>query len=271
MDVPPPFIDTHAHLDFPQFESDLPAVIDRARAAGVARMVTVATDLKSSARTVALAERFPDVYATVGVHPGHVQGPIPGLADELRRLGRHPRVVAIGECGLDYFRLPSAAGGTTQDDVRVKALQAEVFQQQLEAAADLGLNVIIHTRESMADTARQFRPFADRIRAVFHCFVGSLDDLALAMELGCLVSFTGIATFKNGASIRAAAAAAPRGRWMLETDCPFLAPTPHRGKRCEPAHVADIAAVIAVERRATLAALSAETDATAREFFFKLR
>jgi TatD DNase family protein len=155
-------------------------------------------------------------------------------------------------------------------DAANRRKQASLFEQQLEVAAELGLNVIIHTRDSFAPTLEVFRPYADRVRGVFHCWVGSVPELREVESLGSLASFTGIATFKNGVNVREAAAAVTGGHFMLETDCPFLAPVPFRGKRCEPAYVAQVAAAIADARGLSLEALSAETCATARRFFPKM-
>jgi len=264
------FFDTHAHLDFPDYAGDLGAVVERATAAGITRIVTIGTTLEGSARAVAIAERFPSVYAAVGVHPGHVDESPGEIRPALRDLARHPKVVAIGETGLDFFRRPGEPEPEPVADATNRMKQASLFQQQLEVAAELGLNVIIHTRDSFAPTLEIFRPHAARVKGVFHCWVGSLAELREVEGLGSLASFTGIATFKNGVNVRDAAGAVATGHFMLETDCPFLAPVPFRGKRCEPAHVAQIAAAIAEVRGLSLEALSAETCATARRFFPKL-
>jgi TatD DNase family protein len=265
------FFDTHAHLDFPDFASDLPQVVERARAAGIERIVSIGTDLASSRRAVALAERFPGVYAAVGWHPGHAEEAPEDFRAELRMVAAHPKVVAIGECGFDYYRLPGANGGTAADDARVKAKQAVVFRQQIEVAVELGLNLVIHTRgDSFADTVGALEPFATRTRGVFHCFVGTTAEMQRVLALGSLVSFTGIATFKNGVNVRTTLAAAPLGKFMLETDAPFLAPVPFRGGRCEPAHVRELAVAIAELKGCSLAELSEATGAAAREFFPKM-
>jgi TatD DNase family protein len=267
------FFDTHAHLDFPDFAGETEQIVARAEAAGITRIITIGTTLEGSLRAVEIADRFPHVYAAVGWHPSHVTEAPSQVAGELRALADHPKVVAIGECGLDYSRLPSAnreKPGTTEDDVNYKARQAELFKQQLELAAEKQLNVIIHQRDSFADTLEILRPYVSKLRAVFHCFVGSPAEQRQVAELGHLISFTGIATFKNAAVVRDTVKATGLGSFMLETDAPFLAPVPYRGKRCEPAHVADTAAFIAKEKGCTLPELSEATCATAREFFGKL-
>lgn len=266
------FFDTHAHLDYPDFAADLPHLIERAAAAGITRLISIGTDLESSARAVALAERFDSVFAVAGWHPNDAVRAPKDFRTELRALAQHPKVVAIGETGLDYFRLPSASGGSAADDAHVKARQAEAFQQQLEVAAETGLNCVIHTRgECFDETLRMMEPFAGRLRGVFHCFVGTPEQMRRVLALNSLVSFTGIVTFKNAAEVRATVAATPLERLMLETDAPFLAPMPYRGKRCESAYVKEIAAAVAQTKNCSLDELSAATCRTAREFFPKLR
>ena len=268
-----PFFDTHAHLDFPEFATDLPALVERAISAGVTRIISIGCDLESSRRAVGVAERFPEVFATVGWHPCYVDHAPEDFRSELRELAGHPKVVAIGECGLDHNRLPSGeegAGKTAVDDERYRQQQVRVFQQQLEVAAELGLNCIIHQRAAFSPTLELIRPWASRVRTVFHCFVGTPNEVRAVTALNGLVSFTGILTFKNATAVRTALAAAPADRLMLETDCPYLAPVPHRGKRCEPAFVADLAKVAAEVRGCTVGELSAATCATARQFFPKM-
>jgi TatD DNase family protein len=178
--------------------------------------------------------------------------------------------VAIGETGLDYHGQPDGAG-EEKDFVRYKTRQAEIFRQQLEVAVDLGLNCIIHQRDSFQDTLAQLTPFAIGTRGVFHCFSESVESMRRVFALNSLVSFTGILTFKNGSNVREALAAAPSGQFMLETDCPFLAPVPYRGKRCEPAYVREIAEFAATVRNCSLDELSAATCETAQRFFPKLQ
>jgi len=262
----PIFYDTHAHLDFPDFASDLSDVVARAQAAGIAKIISIGTDLESSRRAVALAERFPSVFAAVGWHPAHAGGAPSALRPAVRQLAAHPRVVAIGEIGLDYHRPPQDPGGLAP----YKTKQAEVFRQQMEVAAELGLNCIIHQRDSFADTLAQLQPFAGKLRGVFHCFSESVERLGQVLALGSLVSYTGILTFKNGANVRESLAATPLDQFMLETDCPFLAPVPYRGKRCEPAYVSEISRVAAEVKQCSLEEMSAATVATAGRFFPKL-
>jgi len=279
-------IDTHAHLDFPDFAGDLDAVLARAAAAGVTRIITIGTSVEGSQRAVALAEKHPQVFAVVGVHPSSAGEAPENFVAELRELARHPRVVAIGETGLDYHRLPGerllqpppayAAGMPHTDpqeieaairDGAVKERQAEVFLHQLELAAELGLNVVIHERDAWADTLELLRPYSGRVRAVFHCFGKPPDALQQVLDLGHLVSFTGIVTFKNATLAQDSVRVVPADRFMVETDCPFLAPAPERGKRCEPAHTRATAEAIAVLRGATPEQIATQSTATADGFF----
>ena len=256
-------IDTHAHLDYEDFAADFDAVLQRARDAGVERIISIGTSVDSSRRAVELAVAHPMVYAVVGVHPT-VAGEAPAdVATALRELAAHPRVVAIGETGLDYHRLPE------DEEARhsAKAVQAAVFRQQLDLAAETRLNVVIHQRDAWEDTLTILRDYTGRLRGVFHCFGGTPAQADEVLALGHLVSFTGIATFKNAAVVRETAAHIPADRFMVETDCPYLAPVPYRGKRCEPAHTRETAAAVAQARGETLDALAARTTANAEAFF----
>ncbi|MCC7373342.1 MAG: TatD family hydrolase [Verrucomicrobiales bacterium] len=262
------FFDTHAHLDFPDFAGDLDQVVDRALSAGITRILCVGTTLESSRRVVDLADRFPNLFAVVGVHPNHVDEAPDEIIEPLEVLGRHPKVVAIGETGLDTYRLPT--GVTPAEIERLKARQRSLFQQQLEVAGRLGLNCVIHQREAFAETLEILETVRGKVRGVFHCFTGTPQEAQKVLDLGSLVSFTGITTFKNAQNVRDALAVVPLGRFMLETDCPFLAPLPHRGKRCEPAFVRDLARAVAGYKGCSEEELSAATCATAREFFKRL-
>ena len=264
----PTLYDTHAHLDDPKFAGDFEAVIARAQAAGVTRFVTVGIDLDRSRRAIEIAERWPCVWAVVGWHPSDAIEAPEDFRPTLRELAQHPKVVAIGETGLDYYWLPSKHGrGTLEDDARHRVRQAELFQQHLEVAVETGLNVVIHQRDSFDDCIAQFAPFASRLKAVFHCFGESPERLQQVLQLGALVSFTGNVSFKNAQAIRDSAARVPSDRFMLETDCPYMAPMPHRGQRCEPAYVPLTAQVIAQARGCSVEELSRFTCETAHKFF----
>ena len=277
-------IDTHAHLDFPEFSGEIDALVQRAAAAGVTRIVTIGTSVESSRRAVALAEAHPAIYAAIGVHPNSAMEAEPGAIDALRELARNPRVVAIGETGLDYYRLPGSriihtgiealANEETADieaaieDGAVKSAQSMMFQQQLDLAVELGLNVVIHQRgDAWTDTLALLQPYQGKLRAVFHCFGGTPEQAAEVINLGHLISFTGIVTFKNAQSAQQTAASIASDKFMLETDCPYLAPVPFRGKRCEPAFTRFTAEKIATLRGVPLEEVARFTTTTAEEFF----
>ena len=266
----PVFFDTHAHLDYPDYAPDFSEVIARAQAAGIAKIISIGTTLASSERAIQLAEQNVCVYAAIGWHPTDVLTAPDDIRPALRKLAQHPKVVAIGETGLDYFRPPSSSGSSAEDDVRYKKRQSEIFQQQLEVAAELGLNCVIHQRASFDDTLAQLKSFAGKVRGVFHCFGESVERLNQILAIGSLVSYTGIVTFKNSQNVRDAVAATPLGQFMLETDCPYLAPVPYRGKRCEPAFVKEISETVAQVKNCSLDELSTATCRTAQEFFYKL-
>jgi TatD DNase family protein len=258
------FFDTHTHLGSRQFDSDLPAVLERARAAGITRMVAPATDLENARKLLAIAEHEPDVRIAVGIHPCDADS-VSGESwiDELRDLARHPKVCAIGEIGLDYFHAPPEAFTLEE----WKTHQAKVLKAQLELAVELKLNVILHNRESWDDLTAIVLPFSDRLRGVFHCFTGTMEQAAPLLKLGHLISFTGIVSFKNAGVIAEAARVLPADGYMLETDAPYLAPVPHRGKRCEPAYVADTARAIAALRGETVEQVASDTTRNALAFF----
>jgi TatD DNase family protein len=281
-------IETHAHLDYPDFAGDFNDVLERATAAGVTRIITIGTSLESSRRAVELAEKYPNIFAVIGVHPTYVEESPEDVIDPLRELAKSPRVVAIGETGLDYHRLPSvelakerkaqvfakALQTSTEDQIEAdihdgayKSKQASLFEQQLDLAVELGLNVVIHQRDAWNDTLEIMKPYTEKVRGVFHCFGGSLDQANEVIDLDHLVSFTGIVTFKNGAAVRDVAAQLPLWKFMVETDCPYLAPVPFRGKRCEPAHTRIVAETIAAARGITLDEIAEATSATAEAFF----
>jgi TatD DNase family protein len=266
------FYDTHAHLDFPDFQSDFEEVLTRARGAGISKMISIGTNFESSRRAVALAEKYEELFAVVGWHPSDALTAPEDVQPVLRELAQHSKVVAIGETGLDYYRMPSAKGGTAADDAEYKSRQAQIFRQQLEVASELGLNCVIHQRgETLDDTLSIMKPFVGKVRGVFHCFSSDLGALQRIRDIGSMVSFTGIVTFKNGQNVRDAVAATPMGEFMLETDCPFLAPIPYRGKRCEPAYVKEIAETVAQVKGCSLEELSVATCEAAHRFFPRLK
>jgi len=279
-------IETHAHLDYPDFAPDLEGVISRAAEASVKRIITIGTGLESSRRAVALTERFPNVYAVVGIHPTNVTEEGLDFLPALSELALHPKVVAIGETGIDYHHLPeeqqapkiaavdsALLAQSSGDQERLiaegawKAAQADAFRMQLDLAVELGLNVVIHQRSSWIDTLDVLRDYTGKVRGVFHCFGGTPEEAAELAALGHLVSFTGIITFKNAEQVRESAAAVSADGYMIETDCPYLAPVPHRGKRAEPAHTRLVAETVAQVRGITLEQVARDTTKTAEGFF----
>jgi TatD DNase family protein len=280
-------IDTHAHLDYPDFEADFDDVLGRAAGAGVTRILTIGTSIASSRRAVALAEKYPNVFAVIGVHPTSAEEAPDDVITPLRELAASPRVAAIGETGLDYHRLPGAAvagerksqvigalQAETEDEIEgglqdgaLKSKQASLFEQQLDLAVELRLNVVIHQRDAWEDTLAVMREYGRQVSGVFHCFGGTKEQAEEVIALGHLVSFTGIVTFKNGAAVREIAASLSLGEFMVETDCPYLAPVPFRGKRCEPAHTRLVAESIAAARGISLEEVARATTKTAEEFF----
>jgi len=279
--------DTHAHLDFPEFEGQLDAVIARAREAGVHRIITVGIDRASCSKSLAIAEKYDNVYAVVGLHPCNVldEGAMDFL-EELPALARHPKVVAIGETGMDYHHLPSrelakknkgvfealqavTAESTEAEiaDGAMKSAQVEAFNAQLDLAVELGRNVVIHQRDAWEDTLDILRPYTGKLRGVFHCFGGSPEAASEIAAMGHLVSFTGIVTFKNATLVQETAKSAPSDGYMVETDCPYLAPVPFRGRTCEPAHVRLTAEYIARLRGESIENVSCDSERTADSFF----
>jgi TatD DNase family protein len=281
-------VETHAHLDYPDFANDFGDVLRRATEAGVTRIITIGTSVESSRRAVDLAEKHSNIFAVIGVHPTYAEEAEEDVITPLRELANSPRVAAIGETGLDYHRLPSVSAakeknvqvfaralqGETEEEIEAsikdgayKSRQASLFQQQLDLALELGLNLVIHQRDAWDDTLEIMRPYSGKLRGVFHCFGGTREQADEVVDLGHLLSFTGIVTFKNGASVREVAARIPLHKFMVETDCPYLAPVPFRGKRCEPAHTRLVAESIATARGVSLEEIARATTATAEDFF----
>jgi TatD DNase family protein len=224
------FVDSHCHLSFPELAGDLAGVLARMRSAGVEAALNVCTTLEEFSRVLATAESAPDLYASVGVHPDTIDIAEPTVDDLVGRAA-HPRVVAVGETGLDYYRLPEPL-----------EWQRERFRVHIRAARACGKPLIIHTRAAAADTLRLMREEgADRVGGVMHCFTETAEVARQAMDLGFHISFSGIVTFKSARELQAAAAAVPLDRLLIETDAPYLAPVPHRGKRNEPAFVPHVA------------------------------
>jgi TatD DNase family protein len=250
-------VDSHCHLDFPDFALELDAVVSRAAAAGVGHMVTISTRVRRHAGVLAIAERFPTVTCSVGTHPHHAHEELDITAADLIERARHPKVVAIGEAGLDYhydFSTPDA--------------QAQGFRTHIAAARTTQLPLVIHTREADEDCARILEDEMGKgaFPAVLHCYTGGPELARRAVALGCHIGFTGIVTFKNSGALREIAAAVPADRFLIETDAPYLAPLPYRGKRNEPAYVAEVAKVLATVRGVSADEIARQTT----DNFFKL-
>ena len=255
-------VDSHCHLDFPDFAEDLDAVMGRAAAAGVGVMLTINTHLTRFERSLAVAERFDNVWCTVGVHP-HEAGTEPAAdVERLVDLSRHPKVVGFGETGLDYFY-----------DKSPRERQRDSFRAHLAAARATGLPVVVHTRDADDDTAAILAEEMGKgaFTGLIHCFSSGPELAARALDLGLMISVSGIVTFKKTEALRATLAAVPLDRLLVETDCPYLAPVPHRGKRNEPAYVAATAAALAAVKGLPAGDVEAATTANFFRLFSKVR
>jgi TatD DNase family protein len=250
-------VDSHCHLDFPDFANDLDALVARARAAGIGRMVTISTRVRKFDPLLALTERYADVFCTIGTHPHHAaEEPDVTTADLVART-RHPKVVGLGEAGLDYHY-----------DYSPCDLQKQGFRRHIAAARETGLPLVIHTREADDDTTRILEEEMGKgaFSAVLHCYTGGRTLALRAAELGLYVGFTGILTFKKSDELRAIAAALPAERILVETDAPYLAPGKFRGKRNEPAYVVEVAKTLAETRGVSFDEIANQTT----ENFFRL-
>jgi TatD DNase family protein len=250
-------VDSHCHLDFPDFADELDAVIARARAAGIGRMVTISTRVRRQNELLAIADRFSDVFCSVGTHPHYAHEEPDVTAADLVARTRHPKVVAIGEAGLDYHY-----------DRSPRQDQELGFRTHIRAARETGLPLVIHSRNADEDTARILEEETGQgaFPAVLHCFTGGPDLARRAIALGLFISFTGILTFKNSTALRAIAAELPPDRILVETDAPYLAPNPFRGKRNEPAYVVETAKVLGETRGVSFDEIARQTT----ENFFAL-
>jgi TatD DNase family protein len=250
-------VDSHCHLDFPDFASEIDAVVARARAAGIGRMVTISTRVKMHARVLAIAETFSEVFCSVGTHPHNAQEETDIDAAKLIALSQHPKIVAIGEAGLDYHY-----------DKSPRDLQAKSFREHIAAARATKLPLVIHSRDCDEDMAKILSEEMGKgaFPAVLHCFTGGRALAMKAIELGLSISFTGILTFKNSSALRDIAKELPADRILVETDAPYLAPGPYRGKRNEPSYVVETARVLAETRGVSDDEIARQTT----ENFFRL-
>jgi TatD DNase family protein len=249
-------VDSHCHLDFDDFRDRIAEVLANMDGAGVSHALCICVTLAEFPRVLALAERYPNLYATVGVHPDYPdEGEI--RSEELVRLADHPKIVAIGETGLDYYRLTG--------DLE---WQRQRFRAHIRAARSCGKPLVIHTRSAAEDTLRIMREErAGEAGGVMHCFTETLDVARAAVEMGFFISFSGILTFRNAADLREVAKALPLDRVLVETDSPYLAPVPHRGKVNEPAYVRHVAEALAELRGLDFAAVAAATTANFQRLF----
>ena len=250
-------VDSHCHLDFPDFAAELDAIVGRAREAGVGRMVTISTKVKKHAQILAIAEKYADVFCSVGTHPHHASDEMDVDAKVLIGLAKHPKIVAIGEAGLDYHY-----------DTGPREDQLKSFREHIAAARETGLPLVIHARDCDADMAAVLKEEVAKapFKAVLHCFTAGRALAFTAMDLGLYIGFTGILTFKSSQALRDIAAALPADRILVETDSPYLAPVPYRGKRCEPSFVVETAKVLAETRGVSAAEMARQTT----ENFFRL-
>ena len=250
--------DTHAHLHFPDYADDLDAVLERAQGAGVRGMVTIGTDRETNRAVVELARRLPDVWATVGIHPHDAGDAVEADFAEMEKLARsEAKVVGFGEMGLDFFR-----------NLSPPEAQREVFRRQISMARELGKPVVIHCRDAHDETlAILAEERARETGGVMHCFSGDVEIARRCLDLGLFISLAGPVTYKNARALPEVARFVPEDRLVVETDCPYLPPTPHRGKRNEPAYVALTAAFVAELRGVAPEALGAAVTANAATLF----
>ncbi len=254
-------VDSHCHLDFPDFAPERDAVVARARAAGLTRMITISTRIDKYDQVRAVAEAYPDVFFTVGTHPHEAHLDPEVSAQRIVELARHPKCVGIGEAGLDYHY-----------DRAPRDVAARVLRTHIAAARTSGLPLVIHTRDADADTAAILTDEMGQgtFKALLHCFTAGPELARTALDLGLSISFSGVLTFKKSDALREIAAAVPLERLLVETDAPFLAPAPHRGKRNEPSFVVHTAETLAEVKGVSYEALAAATTANVLALFDKM-
>jgi TatD DNase family protein len=254
------FVDSHCHLNYKGLVEEQAAVLERARAAGVTTMLNISTRASEWDDVLAVAEREPDVWASVGIHPHEADIHPDVEAETLVERARHPRVIGIGESGLDFYY-----------DRSNRDRQRASFRSHIAAARETGLPIIVHTRDAEEDTHLILKEEMGKgaFTGVIHCFTASLDFARKALDLGLFISMSGIVTFKNAKDLQVTAKEVPPDRLLIETDAPFLAPVPHRGRPCEPAFVADTARFLAGLRQEPIEQLAAVTSANFRQLFNK--
>ena len=252
------FIDTHCHLEDENFSADRTEVLERAKVAGVERIINFGSTLQSSTAVTELAKNFPALYAGVGIHPEEIDGFDDKTCARLAELAAEKKVIAIGEIGLDYH---------WEKDSTRRLLQQKIFAAQLDLARQLHLPVCVHDRDAHADTLKTLQTEARGLRGVLHCYSGSLETAREIFKLGWFIGVDGPLTFKNSAKLPEIVKAAPRDRILIETDAPYLAPVPYRGKRNEPAYVVEVAKKLADLRGETLDEVAAYTTANAQTLY----
>ncbi len=259
------FIDTHAHLNFPEYKGEVGAVIARAKSCGVGKIINVGVDLETSKKSVELARHYPEIYASIGLHPHSSLDLDMEVRPYLTTLAGHKKVVAVGEIGLDYYYLKRSskfANCPKRDD------QIFCFEQMLDLALELRLPVIVHSREADTDIYAILKSYSGALRGVIHCFSGDYDFAKKMLDLNFLISFTGNITYKKpNDEVLEAIKKIPLGSIMIETDCPYLAPEPYRGQRNEPAYVIEVAQKIADIKKIPLATVENSTTKKAIQFF----
>jgi TatD DNase family protein len=257
MHTSPELIDTHAHLDFPEFADSIPSVIERALQAGVSQIVTIGIDMETSRKAARLAEDNERIYAAAGIHPHDAFDVTPEDLRELEQIASARKVVALGEIGLDYFR-----------DMQPRGVQRECFRRQLETAVKMAKPVIFHIRNAWEDFFQLIGEFAPALRpSVMHCFSGDWATARRCLDLGFYLSIPGVVTFPKAESLQEVARRAPLERLLVETDCPYLAPVPYRGKTNEPAFVRHTARKVAECRQEPLEKVATHTTQNARTVF----
>jgi TatD DNase family protein len=263
-------IDTHAHLDYSDFDPDREAILQRAVEAGVTRIISIGTNARTSANAVKLAKDHGNIWATVGIHPTEVDDAVESDFEILQSLVREKRVAGVGEIGFDFHHLPGKDLPPEEAApiiAKNKERQEYWFRKQLDLAIEHQFNVVIHQRDSWDDTLRVLKEYQGRVRGVYHCFGGTYEQAQEVIAMGNLVSFTGIITFKNAKQAQETVQKISSDHFMVETDCPYLAPVPHRGKRCEPWHTRWVAEKVAELRGVSLEEIARSTSAVAESFF----
>lgn len=253
------FIDSHAHINFPNFDKDRDKVVERARASDIDYILNIGVDLPNSRESIRLAEKHDLIYAAVGIHPHDAVNVPSDYLKELEAMLQHPKVVAVGEIGLDFYRNYSP-----------RDIQRKILLDQLQLAVATNLPVIVHTRNAWSEILDIFQgEFKGKLKGVFHCFSGDEKIARRVLEFGFNISFTGVVTFKNARALEVAKTV-PIDRLLLETDCPFMAPFPYRGKRCEPAYIPIIADKIAEAKGCDEKVVAKKTSENVKRLFSRL-